>query len=281
MPDQRLVQVITDSTADIPAELLETCDIVVVPLSVSFGSTSYVDGVDISPMRFVKLLREADTLPTTSQPPVPDFEAAFQKVLDAGKDVVCVTVSGDLSGTFNSARLAAEAMDTDRVMVIDSRGASMQIGWVAIAAARIAQTGGSLAEVAAEATAAIPRSKLYAVLQTLEYVHKGGRIGRAQHIFGSALAIKPIIAFNDGVVDPIERVRTWKKAVARATDLIIPTPTDIVVLHSDNLPDAERIAQTLRDRYPATSIGIGQAGPVITTYAGPGAIATTALYPPT
>ncbi len=279
MPDFRPVKVITDSTSDLPASFRDQLGIEVVPLTVSFGTESFGDGVDISPMEFLTRLKSSSSLPKTSQPSVPTFAAAFQHAIDEGFDVVCVTLSSELSGTFNSARLAAQEVDSDRVTVIDSRSTSMELGWVAVAAARAAQAGASAPDVVAAAEHAITHTSLFAVLQTLDYVYKGGRIGRAQHLFGSALAIKPIIAFRDGIVEPVERVRTWKKAIARLVELVEPTPTDIMVLHSDNLPDAERMASTLRERFPSATVGVDQAGAIITTYAGPGAVAVFALYP--
>lgn len=281
MSESRTVQVITDSTSDLPLAMRQELGIEVVPLNISFGGTNYRDGIDLSPEQFFSMLQESAELPKTSQPPVTSFEAAFRDALDKGRDVVCITISSELSGTFNAARLAAEAVDTDRVVVVDSRAATMQLGWVAVAAARRANEGASLDDVAAEARDALGRVSLFAVLRTLDYVYKGGRIGKAAQLVGSALAIKPIITLVDGVVVPMERVRTWKKAVARATDLVHPTPSDILVLHSGNPDDAESVAAELRRRYPSASIGIDYAGATIGTYAGPGAIATTALYPRT
>jgi DegV family protein with EDD domain len=277
--EQRPVRVFTDSTSDIPVAMREELGIEVVPLTVTFGGTTYVDGVDLTPEEFLGRLVASPKLPTTSQPSVSAFQAAFQSAIDAGEDVVCITISSELSGTFNSARLAAGEIGDDRVRVVDSRGATMQIGWIVVAAARVAQAGGGLSAVEAAAHAAIPRVRLFALLQTLDYVYKGGRIGRAQHMVGSALAIKPIVSVRDGVVEPLERVRTWKKAITRVTDLVTPTPTDILVLHTDNLPDASHVASALAARYPSANVGIGAAGTVISTYVGPGCIATSALYP--
>lgn len=279
MPESRTVQVVTDSTSDLPLAMRQELDIEVVPLTISFGGTTYRDGVDLSPETFYAMLQEADELPKTSQPPVTAFENAFRTALDQGRDVVCINISSDLSGTFNSARLAAESIGSDRIVVIDSRSATMQLGWIVVAAARLATQGAGRDEVAAEATDAIGRVRLFAVLRTLDYVYRGGRIGKATQLVGSALAIKPIVSFIDGVLVPLERVRTWKKAVARVTDLIQPTPSDILVLHSGNLDDAENVAATLQLRYPAASVSIDFAGATIGTYAGPGAIGTTALYP--
>ncbi len=281
MSETRTVQVITDSTSDLPLALRKDLGIEVVPLTISFGGVNYRDGIDLTPDQFFTMLQESDELPKTSQPPVTAFEEAFRAALDQGQDVVCVTISSELSGTFNAARLAAEAVGGERIVVIDSRAATMQLGWVAVAAARRANEGASLDDVAAETRDALGRVSLFAVLRTLDYVYKGGRIGKAAQLVGSALAIKPIITLVDGVVVPMERVRTWKKAVARATELVHPTPSDILVLHSGNPEDAGSVAENLRQRYPAAAIDIDYAGATIGTYAGPGAIATTALYPRT
>lgn len=278
MAERHAVLVVTDSTADIPEDMARDHGIVVVPLSITFGSESFRDGIDLSPTEFIARLEASPTLPTTSQPPVTAFEEVFRSAIERGQDVVCVTVSSGLSGTFNAARLAAEAVDADRIRIIDSRSASMAVGWVAIAAARAAKSGVSLAEVAQVATEAVSRVRLYAVLQTLDYVHKGGRIGKAQQLVGSALGIKPILTIADGILQPLERVRLWKRAVSRMTELITPGPTDIMVLHSDNLPDAERVAADLRQAHPNASVGIGFVGATIITYAGPGAIGIAALY---
>jgi len=274
-----MVCVVTDSTSDIPRQMVADLGIVVVPLTIAFGAESFRDGIDLTPTQFLAKLKSSDVLPKTSQPPITAFEAVFREALDDDKDVVCITLSAALSGTFNAARLAAEAVGSDRIQIIDSRATTMQEGWLVVAAARAAKTGADATEVATVARNAIPRAKLYAVLQTLDYVHKGGRIGKAQQLVGSALAIKPILSFVEGVLVPVERVRTWKKAVGRITDLIVPTPTDIIVIHSDNLNDAQRVAADLRRSYPRAHIDIGHAGATISTYAGPGALGVAALYP--
>lgn len=279
MRDRQPVIVVTDSTSDIPKHLAEAFGIEVVPLTISFDGESFRDGIDLTPAEFITRLRHAPTLPKTSQPAVTSFETVFRDARERGQDVVCVTVSADLSGTHNAARLAAEQVDPDHIRIIDSRAATMQLGWVAIAAARIAQQGAEIDRVAQAASTAIARVKMYAVLQSLDYVYKGGRIGRAQQLVGSALAIKPILSFVDGVLVPVERVRTWKKAIARAGDLITPTPSDVIVLHSDNFADAQSVAAGLSLTYPEATMEITFVGATITTYAGPGAIGVAALYP--
>lgn len=279
MVDRQSTVVITDSTSDIPAHLATSLGITVVPLIITFGSESFRDGIDLTPQQFLGRLESAVELPKTSQPPVTAFEAAFRSALANGQDVVCITISADLSGTCNAARLAAEAVDPSRITVIDSRATTMQLGWVVIEASRAAQDGMDAQAVARTAQDAIGRSKLNAVLRTLDYVYKGGRIGRAQQLVGSAFAIKPVLSFVDGVLVPIERVRTWKRALHRAIELTAEygNVNEIVVLHSENLADAEATADALGRTCPNATITISYAGATIGTYAGPGAIGIAAL----
>lgn len=279
MTDARQVVVVTDSTSDIPATLLARYDISVVPLTVTFGNESFEDGVTITPPQFIERLRSVRDLPKTSQPASTKFGDAFREAIDAGKDVLCITISSELSGTFNAARIAAESFDAQRVRVVDSRSATMQAGWIVIDAARAVEGGADLDAAEKRAKDAIGRANCFAVLQTLDYVYKGGRIGRASHMVGSALGIKPVLNFIDGVLTPIERVRTWKRALARATELAASTgtPTDIAVLHADNLKDAETTAENLRKRFPDANIVIDWVGSTIGTYAGPGAIGIMTL----
>lgn len=279
MTEPRKVLVVTDSTADLPETLLNRYNIRVVPLTVNIGSESFEDGVEISPPEFLVRLKAEKDLPKTSQPPSPKFARVFSSAIEQNMDVLCITLSSALSGTYNAARLAAEDFEADRVRVVDSRATTMQLGWIVVDAARAAESGASLEDAAARATSAIDRANCFAVLQTLDYVYKGGRIGRASHMVGSALGIKPVLNFIDGLLTPIERVRTWKKALARAIELAATTsiPTDIAVVHSNNLKDAEATADVLRKRFPDANIIIGWTGSTIMTYAGPGAIGIMTL----
>jgi DegV family protein with EDD domain len=277
--DARKVLVVTDSTSDLPLTLRSRYTIEVVPLTVTFGQDSFEDGVDITPPQFLDRLMSSDALPTTSQPATAKFAAVFERAIRQGLDVVCITISSELSGTYNAARLAAEQFSANRIRVLDSRATTMQLGWVVIDAARAAADGGNLETVAARATDANGRVNLFAVLQSLDYVYKGGRIGRASQIVGSALGIKPVLGIIDGVVTPIERVRTWKKALDRATELAASTgtPTDIAILHADNLKDAEATKAILQARFPDANIVIDWTGSTIMTYSGPGAIGIMTL----
>lgn len=266
--------VVTDSASDLPPALRNQHRIAVVPLTVTFGSESFEDGVDISAPRFLERMQREKELPKTSQPPSSKFAAVFRDAIDKGMDVVCIDISSELSGTSNSARMAAEEVDPSRIRVVDSRSATMQLGLIVIEAARAAERGANLAEVEAAALDAIGRANCFAVLQTLDYVYKGGRIGRASHMVGSALGIKPVLNFIDGVLTPVERVRTWKKALARAVELAsnAGNVTDIAILHANNLNDADATAEILRDRFPEANISVEWVGSTVMTYSGPGAI---------
>jgi DegV family protein with EDD domain len=282
MTSSRKVAVIADSGSDIPLSIRNQYDIGVVPLSVTFGAESFVDGVDIVPQEFFERLEKESELPKTSQPSSAMFAEAFRDAVDQGMDVVCVTLSSDLSGTFNSARIASEEFGADRVRVVDSRSATMQLGWIVVEAARAAAAGGDIDSVEAAAKGTIGRANCFAVLQTLDYVYKGGRIGRASHMVGSALGIKPILNFIDGLLTPVERVRTWKKALGRATELAenAGKVTDIAVLHANNVKDADTTAERLQKKYPDANIVVDWVGSTIGTYAGPGAIGIMTLSAP-
>ena len=219
-------------------------------------------------------LRTVDKLPSTAQPTVEQFQNAYKKGLDAGLDVVCITISSGLSGTFNSASLAAQQLDTDRIRVVDSKSATMALGWVVVEAARAAEGGADLDKVSKIAEDTAKKVNFFALLETLDYVYKGGRIGRAGHMVGSALGIKPILGLSEGTVNPLDRVRTWKKALNRMIELASNEGNllDIAVLHTDNMEAATKVVETLKARFPDANYEIVFAGTTIATYAGPGAV---------
>lgn len=275
----RQVTVVTDSTADIPQSLVAELGIPVVSLRINFGADSFRDGIDLSTEAFIDKLVQSEGLPTTSQPAVGEFSAVFQEQLDQDRDIVCVTIGQRLSGTHNAASMAAEQLGTDRIAVIDGGSTTMQLGWVAIAAARSAATGDSMSKVRAVAEQAVARTNLFAVLKTLDYVYRGGRIGKVSQLVGSALGIKPIISFRDGALVPLERVRTWKKAVKRIVQLAQEEGdlSDIMVLYIDDRSDAEAVLAEIRENHPDANVMLGRAGAVISTHAGPGAIGVATL----
>jgi DegV family protein with EDD domain len=268
------VVVVTDSTSDIPSDLTSSVKIETVPLSIRFGDEVFLDRIELSQAEFLDRLKTSTELPKTSQPSVVQFENAFRAAVDENHDVVCLTIASKLSGTFNSARLASEAVNPARIHVIDSQTVSMALGWAVILAAREAGKGATADEVIAIASETLKRSHLYAVLETLDYVQRGGRIGRASHLIGSMLSIKPILTIREGEVTPLERVRTWNKALDRIAEIARShEPLEaLAIAHAGNPDDAQRLAGELRDLVRTENFVIADVGPVIATYAGPGAV---------
>lgn len=267
------VRVVTDSTADLPAHLVEELRITVVPLTVTFGDETYRDGVDLSTEQFFEHLTQSDALPTTSQPSVGVFQEAYEKLASETKEIVSIHITSKASGTFDAALRAREAIsDGPRIEVVDSLSASMGLGFIVLAAARAARAGASLDAVADLARSMVPRIHPYVVLDTLEFLRRGGRIGRAAAFLGGMLNVKPILALRDGVVHPIARVRTRKKAVDRMLDLAMGHPdiAEVAVLHGTTPEDAEELARRVSERQPEVPVHVGFIGPVIGVHGGPG-----------
>ena len=202
------VRVVTDSTADLPAKVIQEWGITVIPLQVNFGTEVYRDGVDLQPDEFYRKLVSSSVLPTTSVPPPGSFTEVYKKLSTNGDDVLSIHLSSKLSGTYNSARLAAKDLGNKRVEIIDSLSLSMGMGILVVVAARAARTGASLEEVTALVHRAMKRCYLVGLLDTLEYLQKGGRIGRARAFLGHVLNLKPLLTIRDGEVYPMDRVRT-------------------------------------------------------------------------
>jgi DegV family protein with EDD domain len=272
----RPVAVVVDSTCDVPAHLATTLAITVVPLIVRFGERSFRDGVEITPARFLEELKSSQDSPSTSQPAVTEFEAAFRSAIDAGTDVACFTIAALLSGTHNAARLAAESVDPSgtRIRVVDTGTVSAHAGLAAIEAAKVAAAGGAIDAVIERARSVLARSQIYVVLDTLEYLQRGGRIGKAQALVGSLFSIKPLLTVQDGTVVPLERVRTWRKALDRMAELGRErAPLEaLAVYHAGNAGDADALIERLADLVPADRILRGEIGPVVATYGGPGLV---------
>ena len=270
------VKIVTDSTSDLPLDLAERLGITVVPLNVHFGTEVFKDGIDITADQFYERLITGDQLPTTSQPSPGDFIEAYKGVGKDADGIVSVHISGKLSGTYNSAVQAKDQADVHcPIEVVDTLQASMGIGMIAMAAARAASQGADLEEVADVARRAIAQSQCFALLDTLEYVQKGGRIGKAQALLGSILKIKPMITIRDGEVHELAKARTTSKAIARLEEFARGfAPLDsICVLHSTTPKVAEEIAENLRELLTADKVPfVARFGPVLGTHTGPGAV---------
>ena len=268
------IRVITDSTADLPPDMAAELGIEVVPLNVHFGTDTFRDGIDLSADEFYQRLVASPRPPTTSQPSVGAFLEVYQKALDEGADgIVSVHISAKLSGTWNSSVQAREQLaDPSQVEVVDTGQASMGLGWVAAAAARAAQASASLEEVANAARSAADKVRVLFLVDTLEFLQKGGRIGKAAAMFGSVLAIKPLLTIQEGEVHPLEKVRTRSKGVARLVQLVQEAAPlqSMAVLYTTTEDEARALAERLGPCVPGGEVVVGRLGTVVGTYAGPG-----------
>jgi len=271
------VRVVTDSACDLPVEMCTALGIEVVPLTIRFGHDEYVDRVELSTDDFWKKLETARALPETAAPSVGAFEEAFRNLHDAGADgIVCVNLAAHLSATMQSAQVAAKALDgLCPIEIIDSASAAMGIGILALHAARRAAEGADVATIAREVSEQRERQSLYATLDTLEFLKRGGRIGGAQAMLGSMLSIKPIITVANGAVEQAGKVRTRSKALNFILQKIpAGTVESICVLHSGAV-DVDEFMASLRPKVPGAEIVVGRIGPVVGVHVGPGAMGVT------
>lgn len=272
-----MIRVVTDSASDLPPELAEAEGIQVVPLYVTLDGESYRDGVDLKPQEFFARLRTSQGLPTTAQPTPGDFVQAFERLASQGATgIVVLTLSSGISGTFHSALQAARIWTERAVEVIDTKTALMAQGFGALAAARLARAQASFEEVVAEARRVVGRTRLLAAVQTLEFLRRGGRIGRAAALAGNLLQIKPVVGDQDGVVTPVARLRTWKRALGymidRAVEELTPGQGHLAVMHADALEDAKKVLAQLVERVKPVETILTDFSPVLGTHSGPGAI---------
>lgn len=274
MAEQR-VQVVTDSTSDLPSEMAAELGIEVVPLSIRFGARVYEDGVDLSKEEFYELLRQNPSMPTTSVPPPGRFLEVYRRAVERGRGVISIHLSGSLSGTYNSATLAAAELPAGTVEVVDSRNCSMAHGWMAVIAAEAARAGASLAEIRTLVDDIVPRAHLYALLDTLDNLVRFGRIGRAQAFVGSVLNVKPIVTIANGLVSPVEKVRLLGRALVRLVDIAQEhAPIDrMAIAHTDAFDTVARLEAMVHDAMPGLPTITYRAGSVVGTLAGPGAVA--------
>ncbi len=269
------VQVVTDSTSDISPPEAEALGVRVVPALVAFGDDVYRDRVDITPSEFYERLTTSREFPKTSQPSVEAFASVYREVAAEGADIASIHVSSKLSGTLNSASVASETSElATRIELLDSCTASVGLRAVVEAAVARAREGAALEEVTAAARSVMERSHVYVSLDTLEYLHKGGRIGRAGALVGTALRIKPIIHIDGGEVAPFDRVRTRAKAVKRIEEVVLDDPAleTLYAVYSDTDASARELIERVRPQLPQTRIEMIQTGPTVGAYLGPNAL---------
>lgn len=271
---------VTDSTAGFTPEQIEQYGITVVPLSVIFGENVYREGVDITAEQFYPLLAASKQQPTTSQPPVGEFVAVFEKLLRDHDAVMCLLLSSKLSGTYHSAETAAKMVDEtgSRIYVVDSLITSFGIAGPLMAGVELARRGGTPEDILALWEEEKAGQQGYIVVDTLEYLHRGGRIGGAAAVLGALLQIKPILMIQDGRIELYEKVRTHRKAMDKMiSDFEAVASTgkrlELCVVHSARREDAEQLRDELVAKYPNVRGTISEFGPVVGTHTGPGALA--------
>ncbi len=267
------LQIVTDSTADLPDVVARELGITVVPLTVFFGQEALLDHVEISSPEFYRRLVAERGFPRTSQPSAGRFQQVYADLAALGAtEILCITISSKLSGTLGSARLAAsEPPPGCIVYTLDSLTVSGGLGMLARAAAEVAAGGGTALQAAEAASRLIPRHQITIMLDTLEYLRRGGRIGRAQALVGGLLKIRPLVRIEGGEVTPLERVRTRQRGIDRLFEIVTSTAElDRVILeHTGCEDDAAHLAARLKAALPDVPIEVGWIGPVVGAYAGP------------
>jgi DegV family protein with EDD domain len=271
------VKIVTDTLSDITGELVEETGVSVVPLYVRFGERVFRDRVDITSEEFYRRLVIEPVLPSTTQPTPNDFYQIYEKLAADTDEILVITVSSKLSGTFQSATQAVSMMEDrqTKIEVVDSGCVAMTLGLPVIATARKAGNGMGLADLADYVRRACRRTHLVAYFDTLKYLAKGGRIGKAQGLLGSMLSVKPILTIREGEMAPLTRVRSKNAGMDYLFNAVAHPPELLAVEHCTDPDDADALAERLRKAYPDVPIYRSVISPVIGTYSGPGAIAVS------
>jgi DegV family protein with EDD domain len=272
------VKIVTDSTSDLPPEVAKEMGITVVPLYVHFGEEVFQDGVDISGNEFYRRLTEGPVLPKTSAPSPNTFRQLYNDLAKEADGVLSIHIASKLSATYESALVGCDGADC-QVSVVDSRTVSMGLGLLAIVAARAANNGAELQEIVELVYATIPKIRVYTMVGTLEYLRKGGRIGKAQWLLGSLLKIKPIIEISDGQVLGIGKKRSHAKAVDKVRQITesLGDIEEMSIVYNTTPEEAETLGRSVSHLIPEEKIIYTTFGPVLGTYTGPGSIGIVSL----
>ncbi len=269
------LRIVTDSSCDLPASVVQRLGIAVVPCNVHFGSESLRDGVDIQPAQFYARLAGGGVHPTTSQPSVGQFAEVFQRLVGEGHDVLAIVLSSKLSGTYNGALQARqETGAASRIAVVDSLQVSLALGLLVQEAARMAQGGAGLDAVAAMVQRETASVRCYFSVDTLRYLVRGGRASHLQGFFGALLDIKPVLVLRDGEIHPLDRVRSRRRVLERLREIAAAYQEvrALGVVHSASPEDAEALARHCRDLFPNVESLVSEFTPVLGVHVGPGAL---------
>jgi DegV family protein with EDD domain len=279
-----MIKIVTDSTAYLPEEMVQEHDIRVVPLYVHFGTDAFKEGVELSNEEFYQKLKEAPELPTTSQPSAGEFHEVFAPLIDAGHEIITLTISSKISGTWNSAMAAKGMLPDAPISVVDTFSTSVGLHLMVDAAVQAAAAGATRQEIVDQLEQIKEKMQIFFVVDTLEYLAKGGRIGNGKAFLGTLLKVKPILVLQEGAIEPLEQVRSKRKATARMLELVEEyvggngNSSKIAVTHALVPQDAESISQELVGRMGCDLPLMGELGPVIGTHTGPGMVGIAAYF---
>lgn len=269
------VRILTDSTADLPPEVVERLGIMVLPMKVHIGQKTYRDGIDITSKDFFAKAEHATNPPTTTPPSPREFEEAFAELTRQTDEIVAIFVSSKLSQTFRIAtRAAAPLLGRSKIVVIDSQLITVGLGMLVTSAAQLAADGGSLDDVVRLIRGLIPRIYIAFFVETLDYLERGGRVGKAQALLGGMLSIKPLLILEEGEIVALEKVRTRQKAIEKLVEFITEFThiERMVILHSTTLEDVNMLIEQINLVLPNLDITVDNYGPVMATHLGPNAL---------
>ena len=271
------VAIVTDSTAYIPDDKMQGLEIYVAPQILIWGDKTYEDGVDITPVEFYTRLANASVMPSSSQVSPQKFLAIFNDLLSRDFQILAILISEKLSGTIASAVQAKETLGNVPIEIVDAQTTAMALGYLDLMTARAAAQGASLAECKAFAEANRSNTGVVFAVDTLEFLHRGGRIGGASRLLGTALGIKPILEIREGVVEPVDKVRTRKKSLARVLELISKKidnrkPLHLATLHANSKDDAVELLKMAKEQLGGDEFILAEVSPVVGTHAGPGTV---------
>ncbi|AOM82870.1 DegV family protein [Salisediminibacterium beveridgei] len=271
------VKIVTDSTSDLPSEEIKELGVTVVPLTITIDGTSYKDGVDITSSEFASMLVNAKDIPQSSQPATGDFLSVYSDLSEQGFDILSIHMSSGMSGTFQSAQTAAGMSDAN-VTVIDSEFISVALGFQIREAAAMANKGSSVDEIVDRLQKVKTNTSLFLMVDTLDYLLKGGRIGRGRALVGSLLKIKPVASLDDGVYTPVTKVRTYSQLVKFFKETYQKEAEGRVVkgigiAHIEAVQLAQQVRDALAELSGFTDVSIIETTPIVSTHTGPGALA--------
>jgi len=273
-----MIKIVSDSTCYLPSDVVKQFDIRVVPLNVHFGEDRvFQEGVNLTQDEFYAMLAEAPELPTTSQPAPGQFREVFTELTGAGHAVLCILLSSKLSGTYQSALDARRMLPDANIVVIDSSFVAAALGLMVVTAAEMAAEGRSMDEIVARVEQMRRDMKLYFVVDTLEYLQKGGRIGAAAAFLGTLLKVKPILTLDEGIVKPLDKVRSKRKAIQRLlaeleSHVSPGQPVQAIVMHAQVPDEVKELESEMCRRFNCQRTIFGEVGPVVGVHVGPGVL---------